>query len=111
MFDVSFTELLLVVIAAVVFIRPSDIPSVVNAVAKALKSVRGFVDEVKSTFYDIGKEAGIDGIYEDLESVEMIKGDDGKYYEAYKIPDIIDKADNTENSKNTINSDGKKYDG
>ncbi len=90
MFDISFAELLLVIIVAVVFIRPKDVPTVVRTIAKVMKSLRDFSHEVKQVFDDITREAGAGEIKKTLDAeMQMIKGDDGKFYESYKIPDTL----------------------
>lgn len=89
MFDLSLAEILLIVIVLVVFIQPKDLPVVIRAIAKFIKSIRDFSHEVKQAFEDIAKEAGVDDVKETLEAeMRMIQGDDGKMYESYHIPPI-----------------------
>lgn len=83
MFDFSFAELALIVIVAVVFIGPKELPAVLRAVAKAMRGIRKLGDEVRHTFDELAKESGVS------EGVRMIKGDDGKMYEAYEPPKTI----------------------
>lgn len=90
MLDVSFSELLLIVVIGVVFLRPKDVPVVVRAVAKAMKTIRDFTHEVRQVFDDITREAGADEIKTTLEAeVNMIKGDDGRLYESYSLPESL----------------------
>jgi Tat protein translocase TatB subunit len=86
MFDFSFAELLLVIVVAVVFIQPKDLPVLIKAIAKVMKTLRDFSHEVKQTFDDIAKETGISDVKETLDAeMRLIKGDDGKMYESYHI--------------------------
>ena len=99
MFDFSLAELLLVIIVAVVFIQPKDLPVLVKAIAKAMKTLRGFSHEIKQTFDDIAKETGINDARETLDAeMRLIKGDDGNMYESYQVTPEKDvkKHDNSE---------------
>jgi|CXWL01.1.fsa_nt_gi Tat protein translocase TatB subunit len=87
MFDLSLAEILLVVVVIVVFIQPKDLPVVVKAIAKFIKTIRDFSNDIRKAFDDIAKEAGIDDVKETLDAeMRLIKGDDGKMYESYHIP-------------------------
>lgn len=87
MFDISLAELLLIVVVAVVFIGPKDLPVVIKAVAKMLHTLRGFTNEIKQAFDDLAKEAGVDEVKKTLDAeMQMIKGDDGNMYESYHVP-------------------------
>lgn len=89
MFDLSLAEILLVVVVVVVFMQPKDLPVVVRAIAKFIKTIRDFSHDIKQTFDDIAKEAGIDDVKETLEAeMRLIQGDDGEMYESYQIPPI-----------------------
>ena len=87
MLNLSFSEILLIVVVAVVFIGPKDLPIVVRAVARFIKHIRDFSHEIREAFDELAKEAGVDDIKETLEAeVRMIEGDDGEMYESYHIP-------------------------
>lgn len=89
MFDFSLAELLLVIVVGVVFIGPKDLPVVIKAVSKAMRTLRDFSHEVKQAFEDISRESGLQETKQALETeMRLIKGDDGKYYEAYDIKHI-----------------------
>ena len=89
MFNFSFSELLLIVVVAVVFIGPKDLPIVVKTIAKFMKQLRDFSHEIKTAFDDLAKESGVADIKETFEAeMRMIKGDDGEMYESYHVPEI-----------------------
>ncbi len=84
MFDLSLAEIVLVVLVAVVFIGPKELPVVIRAVVKAMRYMRGLMHEVRGMFDDLAKETGIADDINDLKAdVKMIKGEDGKWYESY----------------------------
>lgn len=92
MFDISLAELLLIVVVAVVFIGPKDLPVVIKAIAKMLHTLRSFTNEIKQAFDDLAKEAGVDEVKKTLETeMQMIKGDDGNMYESYHVPKLEEK--------------------
>jgi Tat protein translocase TatB subunit len=99
MFNFSFAELLLIVVVAVVFIGPKDLPIVIKTVAKFVKTMRNFSHEIKAAFDEVAHEVGVADIKQSFEAeMQMIKGDDGKMYESYQVPastlPIIEKKDN-----------------
>jgi len=89
MFDFSFAEIALIVVVTVVFIGPKELPVVVMAIAKALKSLRSLAGEIRKAMDELAEESGIKEAAGDIErEVKMIKGDDGKMYESYGGPPI-----------------------
>jgi len=92
MLDFSFAELLLVVVVAVVFIQPKDMPVIIRAITKAMQSIRNLSNEVRQAFDDVARESGLHEAKKTLDAeLRMIQGDDGKMYESYDIKNIIDK--------------------
>src|SRR5579864_5104433 len=88
--DFSFAELALIVIVAVVFIGPKELPVVVRVVAKGLRAMRNLVGELRQAFDELTRESGLKETADAFESeVRMIKGDDGKLYESYDIADFV----------------------
>jgi len=101
MFDLSLAELLLIVVVAVVFIGPKDLPIVVRAIAKFMANLRGFTHEIKAAFDDLAKESGVSDIKETLDAeMRLIQGDDGKMYESYHVASVEKKADENDQPKN-----------
>lgn len=87
MFDLSLAELLLIVVVALVFIGPKELPVVVRAIAKALHGLRSLLSEIRAAFDDLAEESGVKDITKELDAqTRLIKGDDGKWYEAYNTP-------------------------
>lgn len=87
MFDLSLAEIVLVVLVAVVFIGPKELPVVIRTISKMLRSMRGLVNEFRGAFDDLAKETGLKEEAEKIKSeVKMIKGDDGQWYESYTLP-------------------------
>ena len=83
MFDLSLAELALIVIVAVIFIGPKDVPVVLRAISKGMRQLRQLGRELRQAFDELSREAGVAEIERDM---RLIKGDDGKMYESYDIP-------------------------
>ena len=89
MFDFSFAEIALVVIVAVIFIGPNELPVVIKAVAKAMRTIRSLAKELRAAFDDLSREAGLHDTADEIsKEIRMIKGDDGQMYESYDHPII-----------------------
>ncbi|MDX2074586.1 MAG: Sec-independent protein translocase protein TatB [Alphaproteobacteria bacterium] len=83
MFDLSFSEILLIVLVAVVFLGPKELPTVIRAVARALRVLKNLSMEVRKTFEALAEESGI------ANEIKMIQGDDGKWYESYPTQNVM----------------------
>ena len=88
MLDLSFAEIALVAVAGVVFLKPKDLPAIVRTAAKAMRSLRAFSKELRDVFEEVSKESGLKDAADEVNAeLRMIRGDDGKMYEAYKVDD------------------------
>ena len=82
MFDLSFAEIVLVVVVAAIFIGPKDLPVVIRAIARFARAARSLAKDIRKAFDELAEESGV----KDIENeVRMIQGDDGKMYEAYDL--------------------------
>lgn len=85
MFDLSLAELALIVVAAVVFIGPRELPVVLRAIAQGMRALRRLGHELRAVFDEVSREAGIKETADAVHyEIRMIKGDDGNYYESYQ---------------------------
>lgn len=79
MFDLSFAEIVLVIVVAVIFIGPKELPVVIRGLAKMMRGLRAMTRDIKKSFDDLAEESGL------KDDITMIKGDDGKWYESYPV--------------------------
>ncbi|MGN0929537.1 MAG: twin-arginine translocase TatA/TatE family subunit [Alphaproteobacteria bacterium] len=56
MLGISLNELILVILLMVIFIKPKDIPSVVNVIAKFWKKIKNFIYEIQTQIQNITDE-------------------------------------------------------
>jgi len=87
MFDVSFGELALVVIVAIVAIGPKELPTALRATGKWLSQWRGLMNELREGWEELTEEIPLEDA-----PPKRIRGDDGTYYEAYDVTDLEDMA-------------------
>ncbi|MDX1975654.1 MAG: Sec-independent protein translocase protein TatB [Rickettsiales bacterium] len=87
MFDLSLSEIILVVAVAVIFIGPKELPAVIRSFVKCMRSLKAMASEIRQAFDEVAKESGIDDIKKEIDQeVRLIQGDDGSMYESYPIP-------------------------
>lgn len=90
MFDFSFAEILVVVVVAVIFIGPKELPVVLRALARGMRWVKQTTRELKAAFDDLAQESGLGEAKKEVErEISWITGDDGKRYQAYDISDFL----------------------
>lgn len=94
MFDLSFGEILLVVVVTVIFIGPKELPVVVRALAKLMRYLKSVANDFRKMFDELADESGVKDIEREI---KLIKGDDGNMYESYDMTAIETKKTN-ENS-------------
>lgn len=66
MFDLGWSELLLVAAVALIVIGPKDLPQAVRTVTQLVRRLRGMAQEFQSSLDDLAREAGVDEIKKDL---------------------------------------------
>lgn len=67
MFGISFFELLLIMVVAVVFIKPEDVPTVAKTIAKAFIKIKKFIASIKQELDEMSKDLGLDEIKKQAE--------------------------------------------
>lgn len=85
MFDIGITELLLIVVAAIVFVGPKDLPVVVRAVAKCLRELRAFYLGAKHQAMKLVDEVGLSDIHQEMTTIIDLEG---KPQQAYDVREL-----------------------
>lgn len=62
MFDIAGTELLLIIILAIVFVGPKELPRLMRAVGGFVRKARMVVRDFQQSFEDLANQADLDGI-------------------------------------------------
>ena len=104
MFDVSFSEIGVIVLVFFLVVDPKKLPNL----AKDIKQYYLKFKKLREDLVDIAKKIDLEGVYEGFYrkdgTTKMIIGDDGHVYEAYDLTDIVKKHQEIEDDgKNTDN--------
>jgi len=99
MFGISFTELIIIIIFAVILINPKEYRSIFQFVSKCHKSLKSIYQDCMHELEELKSESNIkeltnkieNDIKEAEEEIEQIVGDDGKLYDSYDISNLLDK--------------------
>ncbi len=85
MFDIGITELLLIVVATIVFVGPKDLPVVVRAVARFMRDLRAFYVGAKHQAMKLAEEAGIHDLHQEMTTIIDLEG---KPQQAYDVREL-----------------------
>lgn len=69
MFDIGWTELLVVAVVAIVVVGPKDLPRVLRTLAQTIGKVRRMAGEFQNTFNEALKEAELDELKRDVQAL------------------------------------------
>ncbi len=97
MFGISFFELLIVILAAIIIINPNDYSKCFNFLNKLYNELKKAYLSALDEFEKLKQESGFSSeakkIKSDIENLDddlkKIIGDDGKQYDAYDVKKII----------------------
>lgn len=88
MLNVGFSELLLVVVASLLLIRPKDYPTVIRAIAKVVRQFRELIDGVKGQVDGVLNDSGINEFKAQTRTIIDLEG---KEQVAYDVNEILPK--------------------
>lgn len=74
MLGLSWAELGVVALVALLVLRPEDLPELIRKLVRGWRSARDMVEEVAAPIREIAREA---------EPLTRIRGEDGNWYETY----------------------------
>lgn len=72
MFDIGWSELLVIVVVALIFIGPRDLPATVRTVTGLIRKVRRMAWEFQSSLEDMARETGVNEVKRDLQRMADI---------------------------------------
>jgi sec-independent protein translocase protein TatB len=67
MFGISFAELLVVIVVAIVVIGPKDMPEVARYIIRLIMKIKKLIAKTRIELHEIGKELGLDEIKSEVE--------------------------------------------
>ncbi len=72
MFDIGWTEMLVVAVIAIVFVGPRELPGMLRTFGRAIKKVRGLAGDFQRQFDDALKDAELDGVQNTIRDVRNL---------------------------------------
>ncbi|MBC8036782.1 MAG: twin-arginine translocase subunit TatB [Rhizobiales bacterium] len=71
-FGVGYTEMFLIAVVAIIVIGPKDLPRVLRAFGKTMAKMRGMAREFQGHLDGAMRDAGLDDVKKDLQSLKNI---------------------------------------
>ncbi len=72
MFDIGWTEMMMVAIVAILFVGPKELPGMLRVAGQTIKKLRGMAGDVQRQFDDALKEAELDGVKDSINEVRNL---------------------------------------
>lgn len=90
MFDISFGELALIMLVAVLVIGPKELPAVVQKVTGWIRQMRMMAQQITDQFQDHAELGEIKKLREELqEQAKFIRDAEGNLYRTYDLSDVV----------------------
>jgi|GEM_PF-1953200 len=93
MFDLSFAEIIVIAFVGLIVVGPNEIPSVVRAVVKAVRSLKHWLSGIKQQVADAIELDELQEVADEVKDAtgkHFILDDEGNYREVYDIKSFID---------------------
>ncbi|MFM9889530.1 MAG: Sec-independent protein translocase protein TatB [Rickettsiales bacterium] len=85
MFDIGFSELLLIGIVALVVIGPKDLPVVIKHIAGFLRELRGLYAGMRHQMHQVMDEAGITDMKNEMTTIIDLEGKPQKAFDVREL--------------------------
>ncbi len=72
MFDIGWTEMLVVAVVAILFVGPKELPSMLRAFGKSIKKVRALAGDFQQQFNEAIEDTELDGVKDVLNDVRNL---------------------------------------
>ncbi len=95
MFDIGWTEILLIAVVAIIVVGPKDLPGMLRTIGQMIKKVRGMAGDFQRQFDDALKDAELDGIKDAVNDVRSLN----------QMNSLKDKLNPLKDSVNSIEKD------
>ncbi len=82
MLDLSFWEIFVIIVTALIFIKPEDLPEILRQCGKLLRKLKTTISEFTSVFNIDDDKA--------IKPKNKILGLDGKYHDAYDVKEVFE---------------------
>jgi len=83
MFDIAWSELLVIVVVAVVVVGPKDLPRLMRSVGQWAGRARAMADQFRRSFDDMARQSELDDLRKEVQKLQQPMT--GKDYESFGI--------------------------
>jgi sec-independent protein translocase protein TatB len=97
MFDIAWSELLLIAVVALIFIGPKELPQMLHTLARAAAKLRRTADDFRRQFEDSMREAGYEDLHKNIQDFRALNP-------ASQLKESIDRAVNQEYAPKPVQS-------
>jgi len=85
MFDISWTELLVIVVVAVVVVGPKDLPRLMRTAGQWAGRARTMADQFRRSFDDMARQTELDELRREVQKLQTQQPMTAKDYESFGI--------------------------
>ncbi len=102
MFDLSLAEILVIIVLAIIIIKPEDMPEIMRTIGKIIGKIKRMTREFTAIFDDVSGDIkkDIKEIQDEAEKagyeLHEITDQDGNIHKAYNIDDLEDMSNKKE---------------
>ena len=72
MFDIAWSELLLIAVIALIFIGPKELPQVLHSLGRMTAKLRRSADDFRRQFEDLVREAGYEDLHKNIQEFRSL---------------------------------------
>lgn len=92
MFDIAWSELMVIALVAIIFIKPDDLPGMYRGLAQMFKKVRSWQQEWKNMLQSLDKAAFAEDLKKEVEElrqeVNYLLDEKGNKHQCYDLSDL-----------------------
>ena len=72
MFDIGWTEMMVVAIVAILFVGPKELPGMLRTIGRSIKKIRAMAGDFQEQFNDALKDSELDGVKDTINDVRNL---------------------------------------
>ncbi len=72
MFDIAWSEILLIAVVALIFIGPKELPYVLHSIGRMVTKIRRSADDLRRQFEDSVREAGYEDLHKNIQEFRSL---------------------------------------
>ncbi len=73
MFDIGWSEILVVLVVALVVVGPKDLPRLMRTLGRWVRKARGMADQFRASFDEMARESELDELRNEIEALRRAR--------------------------------------